>query len=273
MIGVFDSGVGGLSVLRHLRAQLPQADLLYFADSAHVPYGPRPLLEVRGFAEAITRFLLDRGAGVIVIACNTASAAALKHLRATMPATPFVGMEPAVKPAAEHTRTGVVGVLATPATFQGELFNSVVERFANGVTVLRQVCPGLVQQIEAGRLDTPDTEAMLRGWVEPMLRQNIDALVLGCTHYPFVIPLLEKICGPEVRVIDPAPAVARQTMKVAGEWLRVAGGEGRSAYFTSGDVAGFERALERLWAERGAIRGVQWLGDAVRLVMPQSLER
>ncbi|MCS6910384.1 MAG: glutamate racemase [Anaerolineales bacterium] len=265
MLGIFDSGVGGLSVLRHIRAQLPRADLLYFADTAHVPYGPRPLAEVRAFAEAITRFLLAQGARVIVVACNTASAAALKYLRATFPETPFVGMEPAVKPAAEQTRTGVVGVLATPATFQGELFNSVVERFANGVTVLPQVCPGLVQQIEAGRLDTPDTEAMLRGWVEPLLAQNIDVLVLGCTHYPFVIPLLEKICGPGVRVIDPAPAVARQTARVAAERLRVAEGEGRVAYFISGDVIEFERALERLGIERGEVRAVTWSGTMLHL--------
>ena len=188
-IGVFDSGVGGLSVLRHVRAQLPAADLLYLADTAHVPYGPRSLAEVRGFSAAITRFLRARGADVIVVACNTASAAALKPLRAAFPDVPFVGMEPAVKPAAEQTRSGVVGVLATPATFQGELFNSVVERFAQGVRVIPQVCPGLVEQIEAGALNTPATEQMLRGWVEPLLAQGIDALVLGCTHYPFVIPL------------------------------------------------------------------------------------
>ncbi|MGH2521615.1 MAG: glutamate racemase, partial [Anaerolineales bacterium] len=199
MIGIFDSGVGGLSVLREIRARLPHADLLYFGDNAHIPYGPRSLAEVRAFAEAISHFLLACGAQVIVLACNTASAAALKHLRATFPNAPFVGMEPAVKPAAEQTQTGVVGVLATPATFQGELFNSVVERFAQGVTVLPQVCAGLVQQIEAGALDSPQTEAMLRGWVEPLLAQNIDALVLGCTHYAFVIPSLERICGPRVR--------------------------------------------------------------------------
>lgn len=270
MLGIFDSGIGGLSVLRHIRAQWPAVDLLYFADSAHVPYGPRPLAEVRAFAEAITRFLLAQGAQVIVVACNTASAAALKHLRATFPETPFVGMEPAVKPAAEQTRTGVVGVLATPATFQGELFNSVVERFANGVTVLPQVCPGLVQQIEAGRLDAPDTEAMLRGWVEPMLAQNIDALVLGCTHYPFVIPLLEKICGLRVRVIDPAPAVARQAVRVAGGRLQVAEGTGRIVYFTSGEAAEFQRALERLGIEHGEVRAATWQGATLHAASRQA---
>ncbi|HRE29622.1 MAG TPA: glutamate racemase, partial [Anaerolineales bacterium] len=184
MLGVFDSGVGGLSVVRHLLRALPEAGVVYVADTAHVPYGPRSLAEVRAFSHAITRYLLDLGASEIVVACNTASAAALKSLRESFPGVPFVGMEPAVKPAAEQTHSGVVGVLATPATFQGELFASVVERFARDVRVLRQTCPGLVEQIEAGRLDTPDTEALLRGWLEPMLQEGIDALVLGCTHYP-----------------------------------------------------------------------------------------
>lgn len=257
-IGVFDSGVGGLSVLRHLRAQAPAAHLIYFADSAHVPYGPRSLAQVRAFSEGITRFLLAQGAEVMVVACNTASAAALKSLRVTFPEVPFVGMEPAVKPAAESTRTGVVGVLATPATFQGELFNSVVERFAQGVTVLQQICPGLVEQIEAGELETPRTETMLRGWVEPMLAQNIDALVLGCTHYPFVIPLLQKICGPSVRIIDPAPAVARQTLKVLGEVKR---GAGQTEYWTSGAVSEFEHAQAHLGAETGVVRAAQWVNE------------
>jgi glutamate racemase len=258
IIGVFDSGVGGLSVLRHLRVQAPAAHLIYFADSAHVPYGPRPLTQIQSFSEAITRFLLAQGAEAIVVACNTASAAALKTLRGTFSAVPFVGMEPAVKPAAENTRTGVVGVLATPATFQGELFNSVVERFAQGVTVLQQICPGLVEQIEAGELATPKTEGMLRGWVEPLLAQNIDALVLGCTHYPFVIPLLQKICGPSVRIIDPAPAVARQTLKVLSAPPI---GAGETAYWTSGPLVSFKRTQKRLGSELGMVRAAQWLNE------------
>lgn len=260
--------MGGLSVLRAVRAQWPQADLVYLGDNGHVPYGPRPLAQVREFSEAITRFLLAHGAQVMVVACNAASAAALKSLRQTFPSTPFVGMEPAVKPAAEQTQTKVVGVLATPATFQGDLFASVVERFAQGVTVLREVCPGLVQQIEAGEVDTAQTEALLRGWVEPMLARNIDVLVLGCTHYPFVIPLLEKICGPGVRVIDPAPAIARQVGRVlaangpaaAQEGARLAGGRGRLTYYTSGQGETFKRVLLRLEIEPGEVRTVQWLG-------------
>jgi glutamate racemase len=262
IIGLFDSGLGGLSVLRAVRAQIPQANLLYFGDNAHVPYGARPLAEVRGFAHAITRFLHGHGAELIVVACNTASAAALQSLRAAdeFAGLPFVGMEPAVKPAAEATRTGVVGVLATPATFQGELYASVVERFAQGVTVVQQVCPGLVQQIEAGQIDTPDTEAMLRGWVSPLLARGIDVLVLGCTHYPFVIPLLEKICGPAVRVIDPAPAVARQAERL---WDQLGGGgyqdePGSLAYFTSGSPAGFRRSLAQLGISPGPVSAVKW---------------
>ncbi|RME06215.1 MAG: glutamate racemase, partial [Anaerolineae bacterium] len=168
MIGVFDSGVGGLSVLREIRRQLPHANVLFLADQAHVPYGPRPLEEVRAFAEGITRYLLQQGAGVIVLACNTASAAALRYLRHIYPEVPFVGMEPAVKPAAERTRSGVVGVLATPATFQGELYASVLERFARGVTVLQDTCPGLVEQIERGDLDGERTRAILERALRPM---------------------------------------------------------------------------------------------------------
>jgi glutamate racemase len=210
-VGIFDSGVGGLSVLCAVHQQLPSESLIYLADQAHVPYGSRSLAEVRQFSEEITRNLLEQGTKLIVVACNTASAAALHHLRQAFPQVPFVGMEPAVKPAAETTRSGVVGVLATPATFQGALYASVLERFAQGVTVLQDTCPGLVAQIEAGELITPRTRTILEAALRPMLAVGVDTIVLGCTHYPFVIPLIEQIAGHDVRVIDPAPAVARQT--------------------------------------------------------------
>jgi glutamate racemase len=249
-IGIFDSGVGGLSVLRAIRAQMPAARLIYFADSAHVPYGSRPLEEVRGFSLAIADFLAGQGADVIVVACNTASAAALHSLRARLD-VPIVGMEPAVKPAVEQSHTGVVAVLATPATFQGALFASVVERFARGVEVIAQVCPGLVEQIEAGELDSPRTEAMLRGWIEPLLARGIDALVLGCTHYPFVRPLIERICGSGVRVIDPSAAVARQVGRVLEATM---GQAGSTVYYTSGDAAKFEATLRILGSPGGSVR-------------------
>lgn len=262
-IGIFDSGLGGLSVLTTVHLRLPRTDLVYVADTAHVPYGPRSLHEVRDFSFGITRFLIAQGAQIVVVACNTASAAALHELRAAFPAVRFVGMEPAVKPAAEQSHTGVVAVLATQATFQGALFASVVERFAQGVEVIPQICPGLVEQIEAGELDTPRTEAMLRGWVEPLLARNIDALVLGCTHYPFVRPLLERICGPAVRVIDPSAAVARQVERVLAAMDGKPGGgegeQGRITYYTSGAAAPFELALRRLESPAGRIAGVRWV--------------
>lgn len=262
-IGVFDSGVGGLSVLRAIRAQMPNEAVIYFADQGHVPYGPRALEEVRAFAEEITRFLLRQGAKTVVVACNAASAAALHHLRQTFPDIPFVGMEPAVKPAAETTHTGVVGVLATPATFQGALYASVVERFASGVTLLPHTCPGLVGQIERGELDSPQTRAILEDALRPMLARGIDTVVLGCTHYPFVIPLIEQIVGPAVRVIDPAPAVARRTghlLEASGK--RAAGTErGTLRFYTSGETDALARLLPGLLGETGEVRSVRWTTD------------
>jgi len=260
-IGVFDSGVGGLSVLREIRAQLPAARLLYFADSAHVPYGSRSLDEVRGFSLAIADFLLAQGAEATVVACNTASAAALLALRERL-AVPVVGMEPAVKPAVEHSHSGVVAVLATAATFQGALFAAVVERFAHGVEVIPQVCPGLVEQIERGELDTLATEALLRSCLEPLLGRGIDALVLGCTHYPFVRPLIERICGPGVRVIDPSAAVARQVRRVLSVVDGAADGGGSTIYYTSGDAAQFNHALQALGCSAGEVMAARWLDDA-----------
>jgi glutamate racemase len=213
-IGVFDSGVGGLSVLRAIREELPTEEVIYFADQAHVPYGSRSLEEVRGFSIEITRFLLDLGAKIIVVACNTASAAALNELRLTFPEVPFVGMEPAVKPAARRTQSGVVGVLATPATFQGTLYASVVERYANNITIIQKTCPGLVAQIETGNIDDPLTEQILTDALSPMVDANADMVVLGCTHYPFVIPTVKRILGENITVIDPAPAVARQVRRL-----------------------------------------------------------
>ncbi len=259
-IGIFDSGIGGLSVLEAIRRQMPEESIIYFGDQAHVPYGPRPLQEVREFSVAITRFLLSRHAKIIVVACNSASAAALTHLRKTFPQVPFVGMEPAVKPAAEHTSSGVVGVLATPATFQGELYASVVERFARGVLLLKSTCPGLVQRIEEGDLNGPKPRAILEEALRPMLARKIDTIVLACTHYPFVIPLIEEIAGGNVRVIDPAPAVARQTLRLLeAHGLRRPGGHpGVTEYLTSGDPESFDRILGMLLGEPGCAKGLLW---------------
>jgi glutamate racemase len=268
VIGVFDSGVGGLSVLREIRLQMPAERVIYLADQAHVPYGSRSLKEVRGFARGITEYLLSQGAGVIVVACNTASAAALHYLRQTFSQVPFVGMEPAVKPAVEQTETGKVGVLATPATFQGELYASLLERFAHDVTLLQSTCPGLVGEIEAGRLFGERARAILRWALEPMLAQGIDTVVLGCTHYPFVIPLIKEIVGPQVRVIDPAPAVARQVGRVLArvgrpvpneaETIEVASARPAVRYLTTGDPAMLEVLLSSLIGEHAPVEQLRW---------------
>lgn len=262
-IGIFDSGVGGLSVLREVRAQMPNERLIYFADQAHVPYGSRSLEQIQGFSEAIARFLLEQNSKMIVVACNTASAAALKYLRGAFPGVPFVGMEPAVKPAAETTRTGKVGVLATPATFQGALYASVVERFANGVELLQHTCPGLVQQIEMGNLQGGETRRILEDALLPMLERNIDTVVLGCTHYPFVIPLITQITGGHVRVIDPAPAVAKQVQRLleADGMLNQNSGEGTVRFITSGEVDSAKRALSALLGIDSTVESAVWVSD------------
>ncbi len=264
MIGVFDSGVGGLSVLREIVRQLPQHDVLYLADSAHVPYGPRQLEEIRAFARGITSFLAEQGADVVVVACNAASAASLYDLRAHFD-VPIVGMEPAVKPAVEQTRSRHVGVIATQATFQGELFARLVERFARDTVVHTQACPGLVDRVEAGQADGPETEALLRQYLGPMLEAGIDSLVLGCTHYPFLRPAIERViaaAGRDVTIIDPAPAVARQTGRVLERRDRLLReGTGQVTYFTSGDAKAFELQVRRLVDLPGAVVPVQWEGN------------
>ena len=259
-IGIFDSGVGGLSVLRAVRELIPNEDLLYLADQAHVPYGSRTLADVRRFSEGITRYLLEQNAKLVVVACTTASAAALHHLRAVFPQIPFVGMEPAVKPAAETTRSGVVGVLATPATFQGELYASVIERFAVGVRVMQGTCPGLVMEIDQENLDTPEVYSILEKALRPMLVDGIDTVVLGCTHFPFVIPVIETIVGPGVRVIDPSPAIARQVQRLleAKGLLNKSLDQGRIEYFTTGDKDQLGDLLPCLMGSPGDVKALSW---------------
>jgi glutamate racemase len=262
-IGIFDSGVGGISVLRAVRGQMPDESVIYFGDQGHIPYGPRPMGQIRNFSEAITKFLLERNSKIIVVACNTASAAALKYLREKFPNVQFVGMEPAVKPAAEHTQTGKVGVLATPATFQGALYASVVERFANEVELVQNTCPGLVQQIEQGNLSGDETRRILEHALLPMLEKNIDTVVLGCTHYPFVIPLIQKIVGADVRVIDPAPAVAKQTRRLleASGTRSMSESKGEVNFYTSGAPGALKSMLPILLEESGEVEGAEWLDD------------
>jgi glutamate racemase len=247
-IAVFDSGVGGLSVLGEIRSMLGSESLLYLADQGFGPYGDRSLDEVRIRVESVARFLVAREAKAVVIACNSASAAALHHVRRLHPGVPFVGMEPAVKPAALHTTSGVIGVMATEATFQGELFASVVDRHANGVEVVAQVCSGLAAAIEA---DGPDVDRLLEQYLAPIMDRGADHVVLGCTHYALVADRIEAIVGAAVRVVDPAPAVARQVRRVLVEdHLLAVAGDGTTTYLTTGEGVAFEQQLERVVGTR-----------------------
>jgi glutamate racemase len=264
-IGIFDSGVGGLSVLRHIQDFLPSEKLLYIADQAHVPYGSRSLAEIRHFSEEITRFLLNQGSKVIVVACNTASAAALSTLRKTFPQVLFVGMEPAVKPAALKTRSGKVGVLATENTFASPRYAHLMSRFAQDVEVLEDPCRGLVPLIEAGQIAHKETKQLLRGVLAPMLAFEVDTLVLGCTHYPFIRPMIEKIIeadarGMTVTIIDPAPAVARQTGNVLSQrqLLAPAGQSGSTELFTSASSHSLADLSEILLGRRLIVKEAIW---------------
>lgn len=235
MIGVFDSGVGGLSVLTWVRAKLPDADLVYVGDRARAPYGERSLAEVERMSHEIADWLLAKGARCLVVACNTASAAALDSLRARHPEIPIVGMEPAVKPAAAGTRNGKVAVFATKATFQGRLFASVVSRFASGIEVIERACPGWVELVERGIVSGAVAEGALRVEIEPVVAAGADVVVLGCTHFSFLAPLISELSGMDV--IDPAPAVAAQVARVAAD----DGGQGDLLLAASGDRAEFAR--------------------------------
>ena len=213
-IGIFDSGSGGLSVYREIVKLLPQERYLYFADNAHCPYGEKTAEYIRDRARAITEILLGMGADIIVVACNTATAAAIATLREEYPDTPFIGMEPAVKPAALGTETGVIGVLATAGTLKGSKYLKTKGRFEDDVRIVEHVGEGFVELVENGILDGPEAYETVRKSLQPLLDAGADRIVLGCTHYPFLKPVIESIAGPGVQVIDPAPAVARQTVRI-----------------------------------------------------------
>jgi glutamate racemase len=250
MIGIFDSGIGGLSVWREITRQLPGENTLYLADQAHVPYGYRSMDEIKLFCVNIVDFLLEQGAGIIVVACNAASAAALYYLRNLYPDVPFVGMEPAVKPAAGRTQTGIVGVIATQTTFQGKLFAGLIAQYGTSVKVLTSIGHGLVETVEAGTLDTPETENLLNKCISPLINGGADQLVLGCTHYPFLMPAIQRLAGPGVSIIDPAPAVASQVARIMRQRnllnnnsLKVC-----HTFFTTGQAGAFSECLQRLVA-------------------------
>ncbi|MBC8138666.1 MAG: glutamate racemase, partial [Fibrella sp.] len=210
-IGAFDSGLGGLTVIRALRERLPAEQIVYVGDTAHVPYGGRPAEEIQGFSLDIARYLIEiHGAKAIVVPCNTATSAAVPLLRDRFPQIPIIGTEPGIKPAARATKTGVVGVLATVGTLNGNRMAQLVSTFAEGVTVLKQPCPRWVELVEAGEFDTPETLNAVRECVEPLLARGADVLVLGCTHFPVLTPLIRRVAGERVAIIDTTDAIVRR---------------------------------------------------------------
>ena len=215
-IGIFDSGVGGLSVWKEILKLMPCARFSYVSDCAYCPYGPRPAGEIVERARAITRFLLGQGADVIVVACNTATAAAIETLRQEFD-IPFIGMEPAIKPAVLNSKSGVIGVLATKGTFGGELYNNTLRKYALNVEVLEQIGDGLVELVESGEYNGVEARALLQKYINPMLEEGADHIVLGCTHYPFLFEEIRDIAGKEIVIVDPAPAVAKRLLDIASD--------------------------------------------------------
>jgi len=208
-IGLFDSGIGGLSIWREVTRLLPYESTVYYADTSYCPYGPKTQEEIIARAVHITDFLLAKQSKIVVVACNTATAAAIDYLRKQYNVL-FVGMEPAVKPAALLSKSGVVGVLATQGTFKGRLYHETAERFAANTAIIEQSGDGLVELIEAGKIDTPEMNVLLHRYIDPMLEAGADHIVLGCTHYLFLIPAIRKIIGNSAELLNPAPAVAQQ---------------------------------------------------------------
>ncbi|MGD8976285.1 MAG: glutamate racemase [Gammaproteobacteria bacterium] len=253
-IGVFDSGLGGLSVLREIRKRLPAEKLVYVADSAHVPYGGHDEAFIRRRSIAIADYLAEAGARMLVVACNTATAAAVPTLRQHLP-VPVVGMEPAVKPAAAATRSGVVGVLATIGTLRSARFAALLDRFGAGIEVLTEPCPGLVEAVESGALNSTETVDLVERHVRPLIQGGADTIILGCTHYTFLRPSIESAAGPGVSIIDTGSAVARQVAARLGGGARRQG-EGTERFLTTGPVQRLSPVLEMLWPGARALEAL-----------------
>lgn len=265
-IGVFDSGVGGLSVLRHIQAQLPDEDLMYIADAGFAPYGNKSEQVVAERSLAVARFLIEHGAKAIVVACNTATVAAIKLLRAHFPDMPIVGVEPGLKPAAAASRNGTIGVLATEVTLAGEKFLLLREQISNAsqARFLLQGCPGLVEQIELGEFDSAATDAMLQKFIVPLLERGADTLVLGCTHYPFVRASIERIVAQaterEVVLVDTGDAVARQLARLLAAAGSLNPGDGQHAQlqaFTTASATALSVAFSGLLGLDQEVKEVQ----------------
>ena len=246
-VGIFDSGIGGLSVAREIRRALPHEELLYLADSAYVPYGDRGDDEVRARTLAAGRWLQERGAKVLVVACNTASGAALELLRERL-AIPVIGLEPAVKPAVAQSKSGRVGVMATVGTLRSARYARLIDNYANGSQVVSQPCPGLADLIEDGHLDDDVVRARMAEYTAPLTEAGVDVVVLGCTHYPFVREQIAAALGPGVQILDSGPAIARRTASVLREAGALAAeGPGSLRLLTTGDAGEVAAVAARIW--------------------------
>ncbi|QFY44159.1 glutamate racemase [Candidatus Methylospira mobilis] len=246
-IGVFDSGVGGLSVLKAIRREHPIVDFIYIADSGNAPYGSRPAAFIESRAHQIAERLVDAGAQVIVVACNTATAVAVARLRSHLP-VPIIAMEPAIKPAVAQTKTGVVGVLATERTIESANVARLCRKFGQGVNVLLQPCPGLVEFVERGELSSARTREYLRMLVIPLMDKGTDTLVLGCTHYVFLESEIRDIAGPAVQIIESSAAVARQTLRhIGSKDIASAPYPGRGTFLTTGSPDSARVIFSQLW--------------------------
>jgi len=255
-IGVFDSGVGGLSVLRAIRAALPAENLVYVADSGHAPYGDKSEAHIIERTLTVGNWLAVSGVKAITVACNTATVVAIRHLR-EQTHMPVVAIEPAIKPAANTTRTGVVGVLATTQTLQSESVARLCLEHGEGKRILLQACPGWVEAVEEADLHSPQTEALLRQFVVPLMDQGVDTLVLGCTHYPFLRNTLQRIVGDDVVLIDPAVAVATElTRRLGNDRRMVEQHIGTTRFFTTGDVLHVQQVVAHLWGDGALVEAM-----------------
>lgn len=255
-IGTIDSGLGGLSVLTEVRKLLPAEDLVFACDCGKAPWGDRPDAWIQDRCEKIVSFLAEKKrVKALVVACNTATAAAIEKLRAEFP-FPIIGIEPAIKPAVRMTKEGVVGVMATTRTVSSPRVLSLIDRFASGERVILMACPGLMDQVEAGDFHSSFTRGLIRTFVDPLLEQGADTLVLGCTHYPFLTEEIRRIAGPSVSIIDPSPAVARfLKTRLSEEGILSAREEkGTEEFWCTGDAPAHTRVLRRLWAPEAEMR-------------------
>jgi len=244
-IGIFDSGIGGTSIFKEIRALLPNEHMIYLADSANAPYGDKPKEKIAELSIKNTDLLIKKGAKLIVVACNTATTNAIKLLRENYN-LPIIGIEPAIKPAALNTKTKTVGILATRGTLSSELFHKTTDLYSSNIRVIEQEGEGIVPLIEAGKINTPEMEALLGVYLKPMLKANIDYLVLGCTHYPYLIPALLKMLPEHVKIIDSGQAVAKQTKAILEKegLLNVNLKKGNCRFYSNGNIKVLEFILD-----------------------------